>query len=340
MKNGIAIAGNLIVDYVKIIDIYPDPGMLCSIMSRTQSVGGCAANTLGCIAAMDPKMKLSCHGCIGDDEAGGFIMTFLKQNGIETRGVKVKAGNMTSFTDVMTVKETGARTFFQARGANAVFEMEDLDFEAIGCYDMFHIGYALLLDQFDREDNEYGTLMARVLKRIQDLGVKTSMDVVSEDSERFACIVKPSLRYCNYFIANEIEGGKVAGVEPRSHKGILDQDGLLEICQRLMEYGVSELVVLHAPEGGIYLDRYGNHGFVPSLKLPKGYIKGSVGAGDAFCAGILYSLYQEYPIEEAMMIANGAAAANLSAVDSVSGLRSVKELRTLIERYREEGKAI
>lgn len=336
MKNGIIIAGNLIVDYVKIIDTYAKPGMLCNILSKSQGPGGCAANTLGCLAAMDPELLLSCCGAVGDDEAGAVIWDFLRSRRIHAEGVVTKEEAMTSFTDVMTVQTTGERTFFQARGANAIFGPEDLDYEAIGRHRMFHIGYALLLDQFDKKDPEYGTVMARTLAKVQSLGVRTSMDVVSEDGERFEKVVKPSLKYCDYFIANEIEGGRIAGIEPRKSNGSLDEEALMQICQRLMEYGVSELVALHAPEGGAYVTRDGRKGFVPSLQLPKGYIKGSVGAGDAFCAGILYALYQGYPIERAMRLANGAAAANLSEADSISGLRPVDAIFELVERYGKE----
>lgn len=333
MKSGIAIAGNLIVDYVKMIDTYPKPGMLCNILERSQSPGGCASNTLGSIAIMDPEVPLWCFGCIGDDDAGAYLQEFLKKHGINGEYVLVKKGSMTSFTDVMTVQSTGERTFFQARGANAVFGPEDLNYEQIAKHSMFHIGYALLLDRFDEEDPEYGTVMARTLAKVQSLGVKTSMDVVSEDGERFGRIVKPSLKYCNYFIANEIEGGSITRIAPRMEGGALDEKAMEAICEGLMECGVSELVVIHAPEGGAYRTKDGRHGFVPSLKLPKGYIKGSVGAGDAFCAGILYALYREYPIEEAMVLANAAAAANLSQPDSISGQRPVKEILKLAEQY-------
>ena len=63
-------------------------------------------------------------------------------------------------------------------------------------------------------------------------------------------------------------------------------------------------------------------------------MQGSVGAGDAFCAGILYALYQNYSIEEAVVLANAAAAANLSQPDSLSGLRPVKDIFKLSEKYR------
>ena len=74
--------------------------------------------------------------------------------------------------------------------------------------------------------------------------------------------------------------------------------------------------------------------YCPSLKLPPGYIKGSVGAGDAFCAGMLYSIYRELPIEESLKIACAAAACNLSEVDSVSGMKSIEEIRELYEKYK------
>lgn len=338
MKNGIAIAGNLIVDYVKMVDTYAKPGMLCNILSKSQGPGGCAANTLGCLAAMNPDLSLKCCGAVGEDDAGEFIRNFLKQNKINTDGVVTKKGVMTSFTDVMTVQKTGERTFFQARGANAIFGPEDLDYMQIGQCRMFHIGYALLLDRFDERDSEYGTVMAHTLAKVQSLGVKTSMDVVSEDGERFEQIVKPGLKYCNYFIANEIEGGRIAGIDPRKNDGSLDREALAKICQVLMEYGVTDLVVLHAPEGGAYLTKAHKQGFVSSLQLPEGYIKGSVGAGDAFCAGILYSLYHGYSMERAMLLANGAAAANLSEADSISGLRPVKEIFELAEKYGKKEK--
>ena len=45
--------------------------------------------------------------------------------------------------------------------------------------------------------------------------MKTSVDVVSEDSDRFARIVTPALKYVDYCILNEIEAGKTAGFKIR-----------------------------------------------------------------------------------------------------------------------------
>jgi len=51
---------------------------------------------------------------------------------------------------------------------------------------IFHLGYLLLLDALDQPDAKFGTQAARLLAAAQAAGVKTSVDVVSEDSDRFA----------------------------------------------------------------------------------------------------------------------------------------------------------
>lgn len=73
--------------------------------------------------------------------------------------------------------------------------------------------------------------------------------------------------------------------------------------------------------------------FMSSLKLPDNYIKGSVGAGDAFCAGMLLCLYRGIAMEEALKIANAAAASNLAAMDSVSGMKALDEVKELYKKF-------
>jgi adenosylmethionine-8-amino-7-oxononanoate aminotransferase len=77
----------------------------------------------------------------------------------------------TSFTDVMSVFDNSVdRAFFFARGASAAFSFEHIDFDDIPA-DMFHIGYALLLDAFDAPDDEYGTVMAKALAKAREKGL-------------------------------------------------------------------------------------------------------------------------------------------------------------------------
>ena len=69
--------------------------------------------------------------------------------------------------------------------------------------------------------------------------------------------------------------------------------------------GVKEKVIIHCKKAGFCLDvKTNTFTCVPSLKLPKELIKGSVGAGDAFCAGCLYAIYNGYDDQEMLAFAN------------------------------------
>jgi sugar/nucleoside kinase (ribokinase family) len=100
------------------------------------------------------------------------------------------------------------------------------------------------------------------------------------------------------------------------------------MCEALLSHGVGKMAVIHSPRGGWAVtaaDR--RRHFSPALRLPPGFIKGSVGAGDAFCAGMLQALLRGADGTEALETANLAAAANLSHSNSIGGMRSLAELR-------------
>jgi len=332
MRDGIAIAGNMIVDTVKEIDVYPAEGMLSNIGNVQMSVGGCVPNTAIDIKKIDDTLPVEALGMVGDDSNGRYLLDALKKNGVDARGVMINNQAVTSFTDVMAASGGKTRTFFHARGSNAVMGFDDIDFDQVQSR-FFHIGYALLLDGFDAPDPQFGTVMAKTLARAQEKGLKTSMDVVSENSDRFSAIVTPSLRYCDNVIINEVEASMICRLAVRQDD-VLDKEALLAVCRKLMDAGVRENVVIHAPEAACALTNEGEFVFVPSLKLPSGYIKGTVGAGDAFCAGVLYAFYRGCCVEEALLIGAGAAASSLSEINSIDGMKNLEHIRGLIKQYR------
>ncbi|MGM9682814.1 MAG: PfkB family carbohydrate kinase [Eubacteriales bacterium] len=329
---GIAIAGNILTDQVKTIDSYPERQMLASIVSVSKAVGGCVPNTAINLAKIDSSISISAIGRIGKDECGSYILDELQRNLIDTGNIRISSQTPTSFSDAMSVEDTGERTFFHYRGANAEFSPEDVQISSLNCK-MLHIGYILLLDAFDREDPEYGTVMARFLADVQRAGIRTSIDVVSDNTGNFSKKVLPALKYTDNAIMNEIEGCASAGIEARDANGKLLTKNIRKAMEILLSQGVRERVILHCPEAGFILNRNGEFTAVPSLQLPAGFIKGSIGAGDAFCAGCLFGIYRELCDREILEFASGAAACNLTAEDSVSGMRSKEEIRKLIASF-------
>ena len=333
MEKRVAIAGNILLDIVKRIDVWPEKGMLVNILDESRAVGGCVCNTGIDLKVLAPQIDVVAYGRVGTDEYGKWVLNYMQEKGMNVDHVVKTTAKPTSYTDVMTVKSTGERTFFHARGANVEFSENDIDVESLDC-DLFHLGYLLLLDALDGEDAEYGTKAAKLLCAVQKKGIKTSIDLVSDQSGRFEKVVPPALKYCDYVVINEVEGGMLAGIPPRKTDGKLDLHNLEEICKKIMQMGVRDTVVIHCPELSCSLEKNGNFTIVPSLQLPKGYIVGSVGAGDAFCAGMLYAFIAKINMKEGMQLASCVAACNLSVADSVSGARNLEETLQLEKIYQ------
>jgi sugar/nucleoside kinase (ribokinase family) len=330
VRKGITSGGNIIVDYVKIIDSYPKQGNLSSILDISRSVGGAVPNMLINIAKMDMSVPLQAIGISGDDENGDYVLSRLEEHYIDTSLVSRHSTLGTSFTDVMSVRSTGERTFFHYRGANAVLNCKYFDFSRIKG-EILHIAYALLLDGMDLPDQEYGTVMAKTLAKAQECGIKTSIDVVSENSDRFNMIVPPSLKYANYCVINEVEASMTTRIPARNDNGDIIISNIEIMCRKLFEMGVKDWVIIHCPEGGFGMNVSRRFHMQPSIDLPKDYIKGKVGAGDAFCGAILYSAYMKWPMEEALKIASGAAACNLSEANAIDGMKKIEEVKRFFD---------
>ena len=332
MKNGICCAGNMIVDITYPIETWPKQNELTHITEGIQSTsGGSVCNTIADLARLDPQLRLVASGFAGHDAEGEFLMQEMgKFPNIDLS--MVKRDGRTSFTAVMSNNQTKERTFFQHAGANAYYCEDHIDWDKLDV-DLFHIGYILLLPALDQADDEYGTKMARLLHRAQKAGMKTSIDVVSESGDRFAKLVTPALKYSDYCVINELEAQQTTGVQLRDDNGTLHTENMPAALKKLKELGVSTWAVIHCPEVGCGMDEKGDYFEVPSLKLPKGWIKGTVGAGDAFCAGILYAAETGMDMTNALKLGACSAAASLSEVSASDGVKTAEEVLKLYEQY-------
>lgn len=330
--HGIAIAGNILVDVVNIIDKYPQKNMLCNILKTTYAVGGCVPNTIINLAKIDSDMFLTAIGKVGEDENGRYVISQLRKYGVDVSGIKADASEITASSNVMSEEVSGERTFFYTSGANSSFDVDDVDIDSLDC-SILHVGYIRLLETLDKKDEEYGRRMARLLAKAQAKGIKTSVDAISREGENVADEIIPTLKYCNYAILNEIESCAVTGLSPRNADGSISVENIKATMEQFIEFGVKDKVIVHCCEAGFSLDSDGKFVVVPSLKLPDGFIKGSVGAGDAYAAACLYGLYKDFDDEHLLEFAAAAAACNLMEPDSVSGMKNREEIEKLNKMY-------
>jgi sugar/nucleoside kinase (ribokinase family) len=329
-RSGIIAGGNWIVDHVKMIDRWPPQDALANIRSQFSSNGGSAYNVLKNVARLGAAFPLEAVGLVGDDEAGAFIRDDCERHGIDvTRLLKSKTAP-TSYTDVMTEEGTGRRTFFHCRGANAELAPEHFDFSRSQAR-IFHLGYLLLLDRLDAATDS-GTAAVEVLRAARAAGLKTSADVVSEHSDRFARVVRPALPELDYLFLNEFEIAQVTGMVT-TREGRIDLAAIARAAQELIRSGVREWVFVHFPAAVLACGARGEAVWQSSLRVPAAHIQGAVGAGDAFASGVLWGLHENAPIADALRLGVCAAAASLAHPTCSEGVRSRAECLALAERF-------
>ena len=315
-RKGIAVVGTLLVDNIYEIAAYPGEGELTQIQNVSLACGGLVPNNGMGLKKIAPHMPIFAVGKVGADDAGKFALSTMEKAGVDVSLVKVDEGEKTSFTDVMSVP--GAqRTFFTYPGASRTFGVTDIDWERLAC-EMMHLGYFLLLEKVDNGDG------LAILKEAKRRGIKTSIDLVSENSDRYSLVI-PCLPYVDNLIINELEAGKLTGMEPTA-------ENLPLIADKLLSMGVSERVIIHMPSMGLCKTRE-KLSVLPSTKLPKGYVKGKTGAGDAFCSGALIGIAEGLSDEEILELAEAAAVSSLTAPDATSGMKEKSEILATIRTF-------
>jgi len=332
-RSGLLAAGNWILDEVKLIDKFPQEQSLVDILDAYYSNGGSAYNILTAMSRLGVPFPLAGIGLVGNDANGRRILRHCNTIGIDTKQIQVVSDMPTSYTIVMSVKESGKRTFFHHRGANSKLDSHHFDF-SLSKARIFHLGYLLLLDQMDAMQSNGRTKASEILERAKNEGFITSVDLVSEDSDRFSKIVPTSLPYVDYLFLNEYEASRLAAVDLMH----LDDQQLMEdrckkACKTIFDMGVQEWIIIHFPDGAWAAHRHGKQLFQPSLALPSDYVIGNNGAGDALAAALLMGIHEQWSMEESLQLAVCVAAASLSDLTCSGGILDFQSCLALAEKY-------
>jgi sugar/nucleoside kinase (ribokinase family) len=320
-RSGIICAGNWIVDLVHDIDRWPDESTLTRIGAQTRGIGGGAANVISALARLDTGLPLWPMGAVGDDDYGAFILDECRALGLPTAGLKPKAGVATAHTHVMSVSGE-SRTFFYQGGANDALSADDFPPGTFADSNarLFYVGYLTLLGELDAfADGTTGA--AQVLARAQAAGMVTCVDLVSMPHPDFRTIVAAAAPHVDYLIVNEIEAGFATGMEGT------DAPALARMAEALLSLGVAKAVVVHCVERVIWADADGSVLAVEVTPFAPNEIASNLGAGDAFCAGLLFGLHEGWPADKAIDLAVQVAATSLKGHTATEAIPPLKDLK-------------
>ncbi|PCI83522.1 MAG: sugar kinase [Hyphomicrobiales bacterium] len=326
-RSGVICAGNWIVDVIHDIDRWPQKNDLVRIQTSHTGIGGGAANVLSDLRSFEVEFPLIPVGKIGNDANGELILTHCKKFNFPTNFIIQDANSSTAHTQVMNLSKD-SRTFFYHGGANDTLCQDDIQMDILAQKNakIFYLGYPMLLQKLDELQLDGSTQAATILQQAKAGGMLTCVDLVSAESPKYQQIIAASLPHIDYLILNETELSRASGVEIENPQQELDHDLVLQAAQKLLTAGIGKAIIVHSPELGLWLAADQTETWVTPQHIPAEKIKSPVGAGDAFCAGIIFGIHQELPPKKTLNLAHSAARAALGGITATDGIQSISRL--------------
>ena len=298
--------GILVADVVgKPIEAMPERGKLSLVDRMELHAGGCANSTATDLAKIG--IKTAVIGKVGNDGFGDFMVNSLTRNGVDCAGVVRDDEVATSATMVM-VHADGERSFIHYIGANASLTEKDVDFDVVKSSKILHVAGAFLMPGIDGEPT------ARVLKRAKELGVTTTLDTAWDSRGNWMKLLEPCLQYVDYAVPSIEEAQMVTG----KHDPV-------DVAKVLMDKGVGT-VALKMGSKGCYIKSKDVELSIPIYRVDT---VDALGAGDAFAAGFLAGLVNEWDLEKTGKFANATGAFCVTALGATTGIKD----QTTIEAF-------
>ena len=326
-KGGIVCAGSWIVDLVHDIEHWPREQDLVRIDNQYTGIGGGAANVISDLKSLGVDIPLTPVGKIGTDRYGDIALEHCRKFDLTTDYLVRVDDTPTAHTHVMNVPG-GGRTFFYQGGTNDTFTTSDIPIQTLANNGtrLFYLGYLLLLGDLDTIQADGTTRAAKVLSEARSAGMTTCVDLVSTDTEDFKAVVNASLPSIDYLFVNEIEAARASGLSVPNDANAWGQQEAMSAASHLLEQGGEKAIIVHSPQGALYLGQDGNSVWSVPEQVPPEAIVSSVGAGDAFCAGALYAIHEGWDFEQALQLAHRVAGASLKGRTATDAIPKLSEL--------------
>jgi sugar/nucleoside kinase (ribokinase family) len=320
VRRGIVCGGSWGVDKNKLIDVWPEEEHTAFIIAEEQQCGGSGANASVDLKQLGAPFPVDAIGLVGDDEDGRFLSGVCKTAGVGGAQLHVSPTLRTSHTFVMTARPTGRRTFFHHQGTHALLTPDHFDFARTEAA-ILHLGLPGELDTMDAPWQGEASGWVAVLKKARAVGLKTNMEFAPIPHGALGPLARACLPYLDYLIINDAEAGEVAGI-PTVRHGIADVSACEAAALTIMQQSSAEVVVVHFPLGAVATTRDGAIARKPSVRVPQEAIVGSVGAGDAFAAGMLLGIHEGWPLDQSLALGHATAAASLRSLTTTGAVEN------------------
>ena len=273
----------------------PKGGDLAYIDELRLTVAGTAGGTI--IDCAKLGLSTLAVGAVGDDEKADFVVSVLEKFGADTAGFERIKGVPTSST-ILNIRPNGERPALHLRGACDYFMPPNK--EKLNIFDckVFHLGGTGLLKKLD------GSASVELLKDAKENECITTWDLIGA-TESTIDIVKPLLPHIDYFMPSIEEASIMCGL-----------DDPKDIAKYKLDNGVTNCVLTMGGEGSLFVNKD------ETIKTPAFDINvvDTTGCGDAFDAGMITSLINNFDLEKSLKFATTTSGLVATGLGSDAGI--------------------
>jgi sugar/nucleoside kinase (ribokinase family) len=288
----------------------PAEGELTTTSGFVTSVGGCAANVAVALSILGRSATVA--GKVGNDMFGDFVISELGRHGVGVEHIQRTSGQSTSATVIFMV-EGEDRRYLHAIGANAEFSLDDVDFALLDQVRVVYVGGYLAMPAFTPDQ------LAQVLREAKRRGAITVLDVVTPAGVAVGRgHVAGALPWTDYFLPNQDEAQRLTGwPDARAQAESLSE--LNNDCVVVITRGKHGSVAKHRRR------------FIDTEPFLMETIDES-GAGDAFTAGLITGLLENWSLEHTLSFAAAVGASCTRALGCSAGIFTFDEAAACVER--------
>ena len=330
-RAGILTGGTWCVDRNLLLDHWPEMNGRAEILSTEIGGGGSGCNLAIAVRSLDPAMPVATIALVGDDADGRFLADAAAAHRIDHSHMLRTGEAATDYTLAFTSRLTGQRTHISYSGTGRLLTPDHFDFSGFD-HRLLHLGIPGVHERMDAPwgDDRNGWVTA--LKKARAAGFVCNIELASIAPERIAELVRPCLPYLDLLIVNDAEIGGIAGMETVRDR-TTDAGACVQAARAVLEQGAMQFVVVHFPAGAVVACRDGRTITRPSVRVPPQEVAGANGAGDAFAAGFLYAVHEDWPVDDAVALAHATAAVSLRSISTVGAVAGWKECLQIADRW-------
>lgn len=265
----IVVVGSINSDLVVRTPRLPLPGETVTAHSRSTHNGGKGANQAVALARL--CRDVSFVGAVGSDPDGDRLVTALASEGVDTSAIK--RSDIPTGLAVVLVDDAGENSIVGVLGANGDLGEFDIDtnVELIRSADVVLVQLEIPIDVVTAAvANATGTVVLNPAPA-RPLG-----------EDLLACV--------DYLVPNRTELATLAGTPT--------PDSDVEVLNAVCELGFAGITVVTLGAGGAIA--ISNNEVVARAEPPEASVVDTVGAGDAFCAGLVDAIAAEAAIGDAL----------------------------------------